>query len=533
MNPIKASLRYPVITILLVTVLVTSGIYAMLKMPRMEDPNITIRTGIVLALYPGATSEQVEKQVTRTLEQHIFKFPEVRKEKTYSTSRPGICIINVELEDNVKDSDVFWSKLRHEMAETKAQFLPKEVQGPLVNSDFGDTVAMLIAVHGPRYGYRELRDYTDRIEDEIRGIRDVGKIARYGGQNEQIIVSTSLERMAQYSADPDRVMMALRGRNIIQSSGDLEADKTKVQLRTTGSFATLDQVRNLMVDVSRTGEPVYLRDFANVERRYEDPVFLTRINGEPSIMVSVEMQRGKNIIELGDQVSAALARLRPLLPPDLKIDLVTDQPSVVKERMENMGHEFLLAIVSVILVTIVLLPLRVAVIAAVAIPVTISTTVGVMNAVGMQLHQVSIAALIVVLGIVVDDAIVIADNYVELLDHQVPRAEAAWRSATEMLVPVLTATLTIIASFLPLLILTGSSGEFISALPITVAIALAVSFIVAFAGDGREEAEAHDARSSADGLQPGDCVLYEAQDPGRCPGSLRVCHGGGAHAPCA
>jgi multidrug efflux pump subunit AcrB/outer membrane protein TolC len=448
-------------------------------MPRMEDPNITIRTGIVIALYPGATSEQVEKQVARTLDEHILKFPEVRKEKTYSTSRPGICIINVELEDRVKNSDVFWAKLRHEMAETKAQFLPREVMGPVVNSDFGDTVAMLIAVRGDRYGYRELRDYSDRIQDELRTIRDVGKLASYGEQSEQIWVSTSLDRMAQYSADPNRVIQALQGRNIIQPSGSLEADKGNITLHTTGTFTQLDQVQNLLIDVSHTGQPVYLRDFANVERRYQDPTFLTRFNGEPSVMLSVEMQRGKNIVELGEQISAAMERLRGVLPPDLKIDVVADQPEVVKQRMEGMAHEIVLAIVSVILVTIILLPLRVAVIAAVAIPVTISTTIGVMNAAGMELHQVSIAALIVVLGIVVDDAIVIADNYVELLDHGVPRVDAAWRCATEMFVPVLTATLTIIASFLPLLIISGSAGEFIRALPITVAIALSVSFIVA------------------------------------------------------
>ena len=479
MKPIQAPLKYPVVTLLLASVLVCVGLHALWKMPRMEDPNITIRTGLVLAVYPGATSEQVEKQVTRTLEEHILKFPEVRKEKTYSTSRPGVCVINVELEDHVKNSDIFWAKLRHEMAETKNRSLPQEVMGPVVNSDFGDTVAMLVAVHGQRYGYRELRDHVDRIQDELRSIRDVGKVATYGEQSEQIWVSTSMERLAQYSTDPARMIQALQGRNIIEPSGDLEADKTKVPLRTTGSFTKLDQVRNLLVDVSRTGQPVYLRDFANVERRYEDPSFLTRFDGEPSVMISVEMQRGRNIVELGEQVSAAMSRLRPLLPPDLKLDLVADQPTAVKERMQNMGHEFLLAIISVILVTIILLPLRVAVIAAVAIPVTISTTVGMMSTFGMELHQVSIAALIVVLGIVVDDAIVIADNYVELLDHGVPRSEAAWRSASEMFIPVLTATLTIIASFLPLLIISGSSGEFICALPITVAIALSVSFIVA------------------------------------------------------
>src|ERR1035437_413093 len=147
MNLAKVSLRYPTVTVILAAMLVIVGIRAFLVMPRTEDPAITIRTGLVLALYPGATSEQVEKQVTKTLEKHIFKFPEVRKGKTYSTSRPGLVAINVELEDNVKNADQFWAKLRNELNETRATELPDGVRGPIVNSDFGDTVAMLIAVH--------------------------------------------------------------------------------------------------------------------------------------------------------------------------------------------------------------------------------------------------------------------------------------------------------------------------------------------------------------------------------------------------
>ena len=162
MNPVKASLRYPTVTLILAAMAVAVGIFAFQNMPRTEDPSITIRTGLVLALYPGATSEQVEKQVTKTLEKHIFKFPEIRREKTYSTSRPGLAVINVELEDSVKNADIVWSKVRDEMNETRATELPEGVRGPIVNSDFGDTVAMLIAVHGKRYGYRELRDYVDR-----------------------------------------------------------------------------------------------------------------------------------------------------------------------------------------------------------------------------------------------------------------------------------------------------------------------------------------------------------------------------------
>ncbi|MDR3581422.1 MAG: efflux RND transporter permease subunit [Oryzomonas sp.] len=479
MSPIKFSLRYPPVTLILTAMIVMLGIHAFLKMQRTEDPTITIRTGLVMAMYPGATSEQVEKQVTKTLEKHIFKFPEVRKEKTYSTSRPGVAIINVELEDNVKNADVFWAKLRHELNVVKSTELPSGVMGPVVDSDFGDTVAMLIAVHGKRYGYRELRDFADKIHDEMRTVREVGKIVTYGNQSEEIRISGSLERISQYFADPHQIANALRARNTIQSGGNFDADQAKVPMRTTGIFNTEDEIRNVLVDVSKDGHPLYIKDFANVERRYEDPTFMVRYDGDPCLLLSVDMQKGKNIVELGEQLDKVFQRLKVLLPPDVQLDLVANQPGVVKERIMKLSHEFLLAIISVVIVTIVLLPLRVALIAALAIPVTLCGTLGAMNAFGIALHQVSIAGLIMVLGIVVDDAIVIADNYVELLDHKVPKIEAAWRCATEVLVPVLTATITIIASFLPLLIISGSVGEFIMALPITVAIALAVSFIVA------------------------------------------------------
>ena len=479
MKPIKFSLRYPAVTLILTAMVVLVGMHAFLKMQRTEDPAVTIRTGLVAAMYPGATSEQVEKQVTKTLEKHIFKFPEVRKEKTYSTSRPGVAIINVELEDNVKNSDVFWAKLRHELNVVKSTELPAGVMGPVVDSDFGDTVAMLVAVHGKRYGYRELQDFTDKIHDEMRTVRQVGKLVTNGNQSEEILITGSLERVSQYFADPRQIANALRARNAIQSGGNFESEQSKVPMRTTGIFNTEEDIRNVLVDVSKDGHPLYIKDFATVERRYQDPAFMIRYDGEPCLLLSVEMQKGKNIVELGEQLDTVFQRLKVLLPPDVKLDLVANQPGVVKERITNLSHEFLLAIISVVIVTIVLLPLRVALIAALAIPVTLCGTLAVMNAVGIALHQVSIAALIMVLGIVVDDAIVIADNYVELLDHKVPKAEAAWRCASDVFVPVLTATITIIASFLPLLIISGSSGEFIMALPIAVAIALAVSFIVA------------------------------------------------------
>jgi multidrug efflux pump subunit AcrB/outer membrane protein TolC len=481
MNPIRSSLRYPAVTLTLTLGLLLLGTQAILHMPRMEDPSVTIRTGIVAAVYPGATSDQVESQLAKKIEDRLFKFAEVRKEKTYSTSRPGYLFVNVELQDDVKNSDEFWAKLRHDLNEARtAGEFPPGVIGPIIDSNFGDTVALLVAVHGDRYGYRELKDYVERIEDELRTVPNVAKLRRYGEQSEQIWITSSLQRISQYFANPDRIIQALQQRNIIQNSGDLQLPREDVPMRTNGLLLTEGQIKKILVDVSHTtGQPVYIGDFANVERRYQDPEQIARFDGAPSVLLSVEMQKGRNIVELGEEINQALARVRPLLPPDLKLDLIADQPSVVHKRINDLQREFLLAIGSVILVTIILLPIRVALIAATAIPVTVAATLGVLNAVGIQLHQVSIAGLIVSLGILVDDAIVIADNYVELLDHKVAREEAAWRSATEMAVPVLTATLTIIASFLPLVTLTGGPGEFIIALPLTVAIGLACSFAVA------------------------------------------------------
>jgi len=479
MNPVRLSLRYPQVTIALTVMLVASGAYALLRMPRREDPKIHVRTGIVAAFYPGASASGVENQVTQKIEQRLFKMEGVRREKTYSTSMNGSMFVNVELEDGLQDTEKFWSKLRLDMAELRAPDLPDGVTGPVVNYDFGDTVAVLMAIHGDRYDYRQLKDYSERIEAAIRRIRSVSKVKRIDEQKEEIEVTGSLDRLSQYSVTPDQVMRALQGRNMVHDAGSVPTERGKPPIESTGAFQTEAQIRHVMVDVTRTGQPVYIGDLAEVQRMYKDPTQYARSRGERAILLSVEMQEGNNIVDFGNELHAALDSQRPLLPPDLKIDMVADQPRVVAQRVKDFIREFGIAIASVILVTIVLLPFRVALVSAVAIPVTVSATFGLLNAFGIELHQVSIAALIVVLGMVVDDAIVIADNYIELLDHGLDREEAAWRSATELAIPVLTATLTIICSFLPFLMLSGATGEFIRALPLTVAIALVTSFLVA------------------------------------------------------
>jgi multidrug efflux pump subunit AcrB/outer membrane protein TolC len=459
--------------------LFVAGLYSLMTMPRREDPKITIRTGIVAAVYPGATSQQVEDQVTSKIEERLFRFEEVRREKTFSTSRNGMVLINVELNKSVKNPDEFWSKLRLDMAQLKATGLPSGVLGPVIDSDFGDTVAALIAVHGGNYGPRELKDYAQTVEAGLRTIPAVSKIKRIGDQKEEIDVSTSSEQLAQYAVNPLRIMQSLAGRNTVEYAGRVPAGSDKVPLQASGSFTAEDQIRQVTVDVSPTGQPVHVGDVADVTRVYKDPSEYARRNGEPVILLSVEMHEGNNIVDFGNTMRAKLKELQSSLPPDVKLDLVADQPQVVHDRISDFFVEFGIAIIAVILVTMLLLPMRVALVSAIAIPVSVSMTFGLLDACGIELQQVSIAALIVVLGMVVDNAIVIVDNYVGLLDRKVPVEDAAERCATEMAVPVLTATLAIIAAFLPLLMLSGSVGEFISSLPITVAIALSTSYIVA------------------------------------------------------
>ena len=480
MNPVRAALRYPQVTLFLSAVVFCIGVYSLLRMPRREDPKITVRTGIVAAVYPGATSREVEDQVTRKIEEHLFHFAEVRREKTYSTTRNGMVVVNVELNNWVTNADEFWSKLRLDMALLKATELPSNVQGPMVDSDFGDTVAVLIAVHGGSHGYRELKDYARTIEDGIRTIPAVSKIHRIGDQPEAIEVNSSNAQLSEYGVTPFQVMQALQGRNTIEYAGRVSDEHNKVPIQQGAQLHTEDDIRNIMVDVSRTtGQPVYIRDLATVQRMYKDPDHYVRMNGEPAILLSVEMNEGNNIEDLGHALHAKLASIQASLPADVKLDLVANQPKMVTERVVDFMREFGIAIIAVIAVTLILLPLRVALVSAIAIPTSVAMTFGALQVCHVEIHQVSIAALIIVLGMVVDNAIVIVDNYIELLDRKVPVEEAAERSASEMAVPVFTATLAIIAAFFPLLFLSGTTGEFIRALPITVALSLSISYLVA------------------------------------------------------
>ncbi|HVU96386.1 MAG TPA: efflux RND transporter permease subunit [Puia sp.] len=479
MSIIKASLKYKHVTLSVLLLLFAIGVDSLLNMPRREDPKITIRQGLVIAFFPGANSAQVEDQVTKKLEQYLFQYEEVHKAKTYSTSKDGVVVINVELTEKVKQPDIFWNKLRHQLLISKQLDLPAGVQGPIVDSDFGDTEAMVIALESDSASYEELKTYTERLEDNIRRLPEASKVKRIGEQKQQIVVSSRSEKLSQYGIGMQQIVNLLQSENSINATGEVKTAVSKTPLYTNGYYNTENDLANQIVGTSRTGEVVKLGDVANFTRGYEEPTTLITADGKKAMLLSIQMHEGNNIVKFGKAVEEKIEEVKQLLPSHVKLVTIVNQPRLVEENVGHFIREFFLAIASVIIVVILLLPLRIAAVAAMAIPMTVAVTFGVMHALGIELHQVSLAALILVLGMVVDDAIVIADNYVELLDEGVPRATAAWRSASDLVVPVLAATITIIASFMPMVLLNGTVGEFIFALPITVAIALASSFFVA------------------------------------------------------
>ncbi|MEN6422938.1 MAG: efflux RND transporter permease subunit [Smithella sp.] len=479
MNFVKKSLKYPQVTISILVLTFMVGVYSLIYMPRREDAKIQVRIGQVIAYYPGANSLQVEEQVTKKLEQYLFQYAEVKKEKTTSTTRDGVAIINVWINDNVDNVDVFWSKLNHQLLVLKAVHLPPGVQGPFVNYEFGDTEALLIAIEMDHPDYAQMRDYAQKLEDSLKTIPAVSKIKRIGEQKEQIVITSDSSRLAQYGIPFAKVAQVLQSQNAIGPTGDVKTPDNKITLYSEGYYRTEAEIADQIIGTAKTGQVVRLKDVAQIQRQYQEPSSKVMANGRNTLLLAIQMHEGNNVVAFGKEVDKQLAKTEELLPAGVKLTTIVNQPKIVDKNVSQFLHEFLMAIIAVIVIIVLLLPFRVAAVSAMAIPMTVSITFALMHAIGIELHQVSLASLIVVLGMVVDDAIVVADNYVELLDKGVDRQTAAWKSATELVVPILTATLTIIAAFLPLVILTGMVREFIIALPLTVTIALASSFLVA------------------------------------------------------
>lgn len=473
-------MKYRNIVFALAALLLVIGIWALKEMPRNEFPEFTIRQGVVVGIYPGATSTEVEEQLTREVENYIFGYKEVKKAKTYSLSRDGVMYIFVELNDDVKDADRFWSKLRHGLNELKSSTLPSGVLALVANNDFGDTAALLITLSSDSKSYKELEQDLKRLEAECRKIPSVSKIKHYGIQKEQIHVNVRAEKLNEYHIKSLSLFSAYQSNGSVNSAGVLKDGKSNLSVHFPANFESEKDLYDQIVYSDPGGNVVRLRDIATIERRYEDPDSYIRQNGRKTILLSLEMQPGNNIVQFGKDIDKAIEKFNGYTSKDVIVEKISELPKYVDESISHFLGEFGIAILSVILVTMLLLPMRVASVAGITVPISVLITLGILYFLGFELNTVTLAALIVVLGMIVDNSIVVIDNHVEKLDHGMDPWKAAIKSAKELIVPIIAATLAIVSAYFPLdIFLPGVSGEFVFSFPYTIAIALFVSILVA------------------------------------------------------
>ncbi|WBL21164.1 efflux RND transporter permease subunit [Zunongwangia sp. HRR-M8] len=461
--------------------LVIIGLIGLFNMPRNEFPDFTIRQGLLIGYYPGANSEEVEQELTTKVEEYLFSFNEVDKTKTYSYSQDGKMYIYVEVANRVDEdaTEQFWNKLKNGLLVFQQQKLPKGVRGIIVNSEFGNTAAMILAVQSQNRPYKDLQRHVEDIEDNLRQLENVAKISHDGGLTEQIAVYADQNKLATYGISPGMLMQSLQDQGSINPGGTLEQQKFDRPIHIDTFIKDETDVANQIVRTGDDGSVIRVKDVAEVKREYEDPDAFTTSNGTKAMIITLEMAKGNNIVQFGKQIEERLTSIEQQLPKDIEIHKIADQPDVVHSAIGHFMKEFGYALVGVILVALFLLPFRVASVAAATIPITISATLAVMYMLGMELNTVTLAALIIVLGIVVDDPIVIIDNHVEKLDEGESIWKAAYHSALQLFPSVFTATLAITATFLPLIFfLSGTAKDFLSTFPFTIMIALFLSLAI-------------------------------------------------------
>ena len=468
------------ITFLIVGCLFVFGIYALARIPKQEFPEYTIRQGVVVGVYPGATAEEVEEQLAKPLEQFLMTYKEVKRAKTTSTSQNGMCYVMVELNDDVNDKDEVWSKVKHGLAAFKMQ-LPAGVAAVVTNDDFGDTSALLITLESDTRSYRELKGYMDDLSDRLRRIESVSNLRPYGVQQEQISVYADPERLAAYGIGEKTLSAALAAQGLTPLGGSVSNAETETPIHIAPSLAGEREVAEQIVWSDPEGHVLRVKDVARVVREYDDPDSYLRNNGHRCVLLSLEMQAGNNIVEYGREVDEVLhAFIEEELPADVSVQRIADQAKVVGDSVHSFLRDLFVAMAIIIVVMMLLFPLRSAIVAALTIPMSTFISVGMMYLCGIPLNTVTLAALVVVLGMIVDNSIVVIDGYLDYLGRGHSRWFAAVESAREFFPSLLLATICICMIFYPILFtMTGMMGDFLTWFPWTITINLMVSLLLA------------------------------------------------------
>ena len=468
------------LTFLLVAVVFILGIFGLDKMPKAEFPDFTIRQGVVVAVYPGATAEEIEMQVTRPLERYLFTFEEVKRRKTTSTSSNGLCTIMVELHDEVNNMDEVWSKIRHGLNSYKSQ-LPQGVLTIMVNDDFDATSATLVAIASEQRSYRELKEYADDLADELRRIELVDNVTMYGETTEQISIYVDRERLSAYGIGQMQLMQALSNAGLTTMSGSITNWQKNIPIHIKPLTNCEQEIENIVVFSDKDNNVVRVKDIAEVKREYDTSDSYIEFNSQPCAILSLEMLDGNNIIEYGEKVQQVIDDyIANSLPDNVTIQCITDQSKVVDASVKEFLRNLIESMVIIILVMLILFPWRTALVAGAIVPLSTFCSVGIMYMCNIPLNIITLAGCIVVLGMVVDNAIVVLDGYLEYLNKGMSRWMAARRSVEQYFMPMALATICLCAIFFPTLFTTkGMISEMCFYMPWTLTINLGISLALA------------------------------------------------------
>ena len=455
------------------------GIYALEVMNKQEFPTFTVREGVIAAVYPGASTTQIEEEVLKPLEDYVFSFKEVNKKKTHSQVTAGMMIIFVELDDNVKNTDSFWNEFKIGMEQEKLK-LPAGVLAVETISDFGATSSLLITMQSSDKTYRELGEYMDGLKDAIRPVESVGSMTVFGKQNEQISVYLDPQKLQHYALREETLGATLLAQGFKTTGGRLKQEDYTRPIYVERAVNSIEDVAEMIVMSTPEGSIVRLKDVAEIKKEYPEFESYITNNFEKCILLSIGMKEGYNVVEMGKEVQKRIDKFKETIPESVTLFNITDQPVVVNSSVNYFLVELLIAVVAVLVVIMILLPFKVALIAAMTIPISIFISIGLFYAFGIELNTVTLACLILSLGMIVDNSVVIIDDYVELISEGIDHYTATLRAGTEFFKAIFSATLAISITFFPFLMtVKGMFRDFITDFPWGLTIILFVSLIIA------------------------------------------------------
>ena len=471
------ALKHPSMVLYLMIVLMVGGTLAFLKLGRAEDPDFTFKVMVVRTLWPGATAREVETELTERIEKKLQETPYVDVLK--SASRAGESLVFVILKDYAPKAEVpeAWRQVRKKLDDIR-HTLPAGVQGPFPNDEFGDVYVNIYALTGAGYDYAELRRVAVRIQKALRSVPDVRKVDLLGVQDEKIFIEMAPQRLASLGLTPAMVAGALAQQNAAQPAGFIETPSDRVRLRVSGAFDSTERIRE--ADLVVGGRHFRLSDIAEVTRGFADPPNpRLRVDGKDAIGIAVVMARGGDVITLGRALENEIAVQAKALPLGLEMTTVADQPTVVRISLDLFLKTLAEAVIIVLAVSFLSLGVRTGMVVALSIPLVLAVTFLMMRLFGIDLHRISLGALIIALGLLVDDAIIAVEMMVVKIEQGWEKFRAGTFAYTSTAFPMLTGTLITAAAFTPVGFAKSGAGEYAGAIFSVTTIALLVSWVVA------------------------------------------------------